>query len=533
MKKIITGQDARMAIKRGIDTVADIVKVTLGPKGSNVLLGSQYAYPTITNDGVSIAKDIELEDVFENQGVLLIKEVAERTNESAGDGTTTSTILTQKLVSDGLKYIETGMNPVGIREGMEEAKNVVVGLLKKNAKEVKSLAEATQVATISVESNEIGKLVAETIFKVGKEGAVTIEDSSKIGITSEVVEGMSFDRGFISPHFTEDGKKVELNNPAIIITTEAITNFSSIIQLISSLAEKDRKDILLISENLDGDALANILVNNAKKKLNIIGVRCPDFGDRRNQLLDDIAYLTGAVVISKDKGMTVQRATSSMVGVAKRVIVTKDRTTILSTAKESYIEKQRKLVRSLISKTKSEYEKDFLKSRLGRLSSGVGIIKVGASSETEQTYLKHKIEDAIAATQSALEEGIVQGGGIALLNASILSEKSVKKSIHGQTDDFIAGYKTVINALVSPFEQIIKNTGRSDASAILAALNKMPVNAGFNAKENRIEDDMFSAGIVDPLKVTRLALENSVSVASIFLTTEAVIVAVPQEMKII
>ena len=531
MKHILTGTAARQAIKRGIDTVADIVKVTLGPKGRNILLGKPFAYPTITNDGVSIAKDIELEDVFENQGALLIKEVAERTNEAAGDGTTTSTILTQKLVSDGLKHIETGMNPMVLRDGMEAAKQDVVNILKKSAQKVTSLAEAAQVATISVESKETGKLVAEAIFKVGKEGAVTIEDSSAIGISSEVVEGMSFDRGFISPYFSEDNQKIEMKNPAVILTTESITSFDQIVPVLSDIMKSDKKDILLLADNVADTALTNILKNNLDGKLNLIAVRCPEFGDRRKQLLDDIAYLTGATVISKDTGHSIKKATSRMVGFAKKVVISKDRTTILTTAKDAYIEKRRESIRQLIKKTKSEYEKDFLKSRLGKLSSGVGIIKVGAASETEQTYLRHKIEDAIAATQSALEEGIVPGGGIALLDTKYKLRH--KKHPKDRTDDFIAGYRTVINSLTEPFEQIVRNTGRKEASAIIAKLEELPANAGYNAREDRVEEDMYKAGIVDPLKVTRLAVENSVSVASIFLTTEAVIVDVPQEMKML
>lgn len=532
MKQILTGTEARQAIKRGIDKVADIVKVTLGPKGSNVLLGRPYSYPTITNDGVSIAKDIELDDVFENQGALLIKEVAERTNEAAGDGTTTSTILTQKLVSDGLKYIETGLNPMGLRDGMEAAKQAAIELLKKGSKKVQSLSEATQVATISVESQEIGKLIAETIFKVGKEGAVTIEDSSDIGVSSEVVEGMSFDRGFISPYFTIDNQKVEMKDPAVILTTESITSFDQIVPVLSEVMKTDKKDILLIADNVDGTALTNILKNNLDGKINLIAVRCPEFGDRRRQMLDDISYITGATVISKDTGNSIKKATYRMVGFAKKVVISKDRTTILTTAKDAYIEKHRESIRQLIKKTKSEYEKDFLKSRIGKLSSGIGIIKVGASSETEQTYLRHKIEDAIAATQSALEEGIVPGGGIALFDVKY-KLIHLKSKIEGKTDDFIAGYKTVLNALTEPFEQIVRNTGKKEASALVAELEKLQESAGYNAREDRIEKDMYKAGIVDPLKVTRLALENSVSVASIFLTTEAVIVDVPQEMKIL
>jgi len=531
MKKILSGPEARKAIKRGIDAVADIVKVTLGPKGSNVLLGQPYAYPTITNDGVSIAKNIELEDVFENQGALLIKEVAEKTNELAGDGTTTSTILTQKLVSDGLKYIETGLDPMGIKNGMESAKLKAVEMLKKSAKKVTTLKEATQVATISVESESIGAIVAETIFKVGKEGAVTIEDSSKIGVSSETVDGMSFDRGFISPHFAQQNQNVELKDPAILVTTESILNFEQVVHIISSIIDNDKRDILIIADNLDGDALSNILINNAKGKTNIIAVRCPEFGDRRNQMLQDIAYITGAKIVSKEQGMSLKQATVSMVGVAKKVVVSKDRTTIISTAKESYIEKQRKVIREAMEKTKSEYDKEFLKTRLSKLSSGVGVIKVGASSETEQNYLRHKIEDAVAATQSALEEGIVHGGGVALFNTMGLLKQTEKRELSGKGDSFSVGYKTVINALSSPIEQIIANTGRNDASSILASLSNMTADAGYDAKNDCIVPDMFKAGIVDPVKVTRLALENSVSVASIFLTTEAVVVAVPQESK--
>lgn len=530
-KQIAYGADARKKMKVGIDKVADAVKVTLGPKGRNVILGKAYGGPTITNDGVSIAKEIELPDKFENFGAELVRQVAEKTNDVAGDGTTTSTVITQALVREGLKFVETGINPVGIRRGMEAAKDEVIAALKKQSKKISSSEEVAQVATISAESREMGEMIAEVMETVGSDGVVTTEQSQTIGLSKEVVEGMNFDKGYLSPYFmTSVGEqKAELANPAILITDKKISAIAEIVPLLNELAQAGKKDIVIIAEDIDGEALATLVVNKLRGVLNVLAIKAPEFGENRKALLQDIAILTGASLVSQDKGMKLENATAAMLGTAQKVIATKDDTTIVGgKGKKKDIEARIAEIKGLYERSESEYDKKNLKKRMAKLGGGVAVIRVGAATETELKYMKDKMEDAVAATKAAIEEGIVAGGGTALAKAAasvIAKSQAAKSSDH----EWKAGYETLLRALSEPLRQIVANAGEQDAAVVLNKVteSKLP-NFGYDAKENAYRDDMLKAGIIDPLKVTRTALENAVSVAALLLTTEA---AVAEEDK--
>jgi chaperonin GroEL len=533
-KKIAYNEDARKAMKRGIDTVADAVKVTLGPKGRNVILGKSYGSPVITNDGVSIAKEIELEDKLENLGAQLIKEVATKTNDAAGDGTTTSTVITQALVREGLKFVETGINPIGIRRGMEAAKDEVVAILKRNAQQIKDKKSIAQVATISAESKEMGEMIAEVMQTVGKDGVVTTEQSQTLGLSKEIVEGMKFDKGFISPYMMTDpqSQTAEVGNPYILITDTKISAIADIVPILEKLAKGGKKDIVIIAEDVDGEALATLVVNKLRGVLNVLAVKAPEYGDGRKALLEDIALLTGATVISGDKGMKLDTVEVNMLGSATKVIATKDATTIVGgKGKKKSIDERVKEISAQIAKTESEYDREKLEKRKAKLAGGVAVIRVGASTETELTYMKHKMEDAVNATKAAIEEGIVAGGGVALVKAA--SEVTAKYAKHSiENHEYRAGYETLLKALSEPLRQIADNAGEQDAAVVLnEVLLGKGANFGYNALENRYENDMVQAGIIDPLKVTRLALENAVSVAALLLTTEAAVVDLPEEKK--
>ncbi len=533
-KNIAYSEDARKAMKRGIDTVANAVKVTLGPKGRNVILGKSYGSPVITNDGVSIAKEIELGDALENLGAQLIKEVATKTNDAAGDGTTTSTVITQALVREGLKFVETGINPIGIRRGMEAAKDEVIAILKKNAQPLRDKKSIAQVATISAESKEMGEMIAEVMQTVGKDGVVTTEQSQTLGLSKEIVEGMKFDKGFISPYMMTDpqAQAAEVNNPYILITDGKISAIADIVPILEKLGKGGKKDIVIIAEDVDGEALATLVVNKLRGVLNVLAVKAPEYGDGRKALLEDIAVLTGATVISGDKGMKLSTVEVSMLGQATKIIATKDATTIVGgKGKKKAIEDRVKEITAHIAKTESEYDREKLEKRKAKLAGGVAVIRVGASTETELTYMKHKMEDAVNATKAAIEEGIVAGGGVALVKAAAeVTAKYAKKSI--EDHEYRAGYETLLKALSEPLRQIATNAGEQDAAVVLnEVLLGTGVNFGYNALENRYENDMVKAGIIDPLKVTRLALENAVSVAALLLTTEAAVVDLPEEKK--
>ena len=525
-KQIAYSADARKRIKIGIDKVADAVKVTLGPKGRNVILGKSYGGPAITNDGVSIAKEIELKDKFENLGAELIKQVAEQTNDVAGDGTTTATVIAQALVREGLKFVETGINPVGIRRGMEAAKNEVIEILKKHSKKISSKEEIAQVATISAESREMGEMIASVMDTVGADGVVTTEQSQTLGLSKEIVEGMNFDKGFISPYMMTDAEQqtAELTNPAILITDKKISAIAEIVPILNQLAETGKKDIVIIAEDVDGEALATLVVNKLRGVINVLAVKAPEFGEGRKAILEDIALLVGAQVISQDKGMKLDATPLTMLGTAQKVIATKDATTIVGgKGKKKDLEARVSELRLLIEKSKGDYDREKLQKRMAKLSGGVAVIRVGASTETELKYMKDKMEDAVNATKAAIEEGIVAGGGTALAKAALLV--SVKAKADLADNEFKAGYEIVLKALSEPLRQIATNVGEQDAAVVLNKVleSKLP-NYGYDAKNDVFENDMLKAGIIDPLKVTRTALENAVSVAALLLTTEAAVV---------
>lgn len=534
-KQVIYSEDARKKIKAGIDKVANAVRVTMGPKGRNVLLGKTYGGPTITNDGVSIAKDIELKDPFENLGAELIKQVAEKTNDVAGDGTTTATVITQALVREGLKFVETGINPIGIRLGMEKAKDDVVALLQKNSKKITSREEKVNVATISAESKEMGEMIAEVMEAVGNDGVVTTEQSQTLGLSKEIVMGMNFDKGYISPYMMTDAasQSAEIKDPFILITDKKISSIQEVLPVLEKMAQAGKKDVVIIAEDVDGEALATLIVNRIRGVLNVLAVKAPEFGDNRKAMLEDIALLTGGQVISSDKGMKLESTELAMLGKATRVVSTKDDTTIVGgKGKKTDINARIALIKSQIEKSESNYDKEKLKKRMAKLSGGVAVIRVGAATETELTYMKHKMEDAVAATKAAVAEGIVAGGGTALVKAALEAGEKFKKDEHRVENDFKAGYMTVIKALEEPLRQIVANAGMSDASVVLnTVVNTKGINAGYNAVKDIYEADMLKVGIIDPLKVTRTALENSVSVAALLLTTEAAVVDLPEEKK--
>ncbi len=527
-KQIEFGADARKKVVTGIDIVANAVKTTIGPKGRNVVLDKGFGAPTVTNDGVSIAKDIELSDKFENIGAELIKEVADKTNDAAGDGTTTSTIMMQAIVSEGLKFVETGINPVGIKKGLETAKNDVIEVLQKNSKRVNSKEEIAQVATISAENTEMGEMIANVMEQVGKDGVITVEESQTVGLAYDVVEGMQFDKGYVSPYMITDteSRKAEIKDPAILITDKKISAISDILPLLEKIAQSGKKDLVIICEDLDGEALATLVVNKLRGTMNVLAVKAPEFGDTRKDVLDDIAIVTGATVIVEDKGMTMENVDLDVLGSAAKVVSTNDVTTIVDGkgTKKAIKERAEQIARQ-IEMEDSSYEQEKLQKRVAKLTGGVAVIRAGAATETEMGYVRHKLEDALAATKAAVEEGVVAGGGTALAKAGALLED------YKNTDnEFRAGYKALLNALSAPIKQIATNAGEREAAVVLnAVIAGKGKNFGYNALTNEYEEDMIKAGIIDPLKVTRTAIENAVSVASMLLTTEVVITDEPKE----
>ncbi|XLQ19912.1 MAG: chaperonin GroEL [Candidatus Moraniibacteriota bacterium] len=527
-KQIEFGADARKKVVAGIDIVANAVKTTIGPKGRNVVLDKGFGAPTVTNDGVSIAKEIELEDKFENIGAELIKEVADKTNDAAGDGTTTSTIMMQAIVNEGLKFVETGINPVGIRKGLEAAKNDVVEVLQKNSKKVISKEEIAQVATISAENVEMGQMIADVMEQVGKNGVITVEESQTVGLSYDVVEGMQFDKGYVSPYMITDAesRKAEIKEPAILITDKKITAINDILPLLEKIAQSGKKDLVIICEELEGEALATLVVNKLRGTMNVLAIKAPEFGDTRKDVLEDIAIVTGATVIVEDKGMTMENVDLDVLGSAAKVVSTKDETIIVDGrgTKKSIKERAEQISRQAQSED-SSYEQEKLQKRIAKLSGGVAVIRAGAATETEMGYVRHKLEDALAATKAAVEEGVVAGGGTALAKAGM-----TLKIDEDASNEFKAGYKTLLNALSAPLKQIAQNAGERDAAVVYnAVIEGKGKRFGYNALEDIYEDDMVKSGIIDPLKVTRTAIENAVSVASMLLTTEVVITDKPSE----
>lgn len=535
MKHTEYGADARKKIKAGIDKVANAVRITLGPKGRNVIFDKPFADPVITNDGVSIAKQIELKDHFENLGAKLIQQVASKTNSRAGDGTTTSTVLAQAIIAEGLRLVETGINPIGIRLGMEQACEDVINVLKKHAKKISTKEETLQVATISAESVEMGKIVSDAVMEVGKDGVITTEQWNEFGLSKEIVKGMRFDKGYISPYFMTNTTTqiADIKDPFIIITDKTVIAGQDIIPILEKIMSSGKKSVVVIAESVEGEALATLIVNKMKGILNAVAVKAPDFGDMRKSALQDIATITGGIVIGEDMGMKIAALELKNLGRAKRVIVTKDETTIIDGGglKKDIDEKISEL-RAMIEKEKNEYFRDKIRKRLARLTGGVCIIRVGAATETELTYMQHKLEDTVNATKAAIEEGIVAGGGTALAKAGSVVDKSVWME---QDVEFRAGYEILIKALASPLKQIVENVGKQSPDVVFQhVVESKGLYFGYNAKLDKYEKDMIKVGIVDPLKVTRSALENAVSIAGLLLTTEAAVVeeaVKPEEEK--
>ncbi|KKW22772.1 MAG: 60 kDa chaperonin [Parcubacteria group bacterium GW2011_GWC1_51_35] len=537
-KQILFNQDAREALKRGVDKVANAVKITIGPRGRNVVLDKGYGAPTITNDGVTIAKDITLKDKFENMGAEIVKEVASKTNDTAGDGTTTSVIITQALVETGFKKSLVGTNSMGIRRGIETATRDAIEVLKKMSKPIKADNEVKQVATISAESAEIGAIIAETIKKIGKDGVITVEESQSFGVDSEIVEGLEFDKGYISPYMITNAERMEAEyrDPAILVTDKKISTIKEILPLLEKLAASGKKDLVIIAEDVDGEALTTFVVNKLRGSFNVLAIKAPGYGDRKKEVLVDIATTIGAKVISEELGIKFENAELAMLGHASRVISTKDNTVIVGgKGKKSEIEKRVESLRTQRQNTTSKFDVEKLDERIGKLSGGVAVIRVGAATETEMKYLKLKIEDAVNATKAAIAEGIVAGGGSALAKVSKKIEAKYKESKeaklaheNAEAAEFAAGYMDVIEALKEPLRQIAKNAGKEDG-VVLAEVLKSGANAGYDALTDNFVGDMFEAGIIDPVKVTRCALENAASAVAILLTTEVAIADEPKE----
>lgn len=524
MAKVIKfTEDARRSLERGVNKLADTVKVTLGPKGRNVVLDKKFGSPLITNDGVTIAKEIELEDPFENMGAQLVKEVATKTNDVAGDGTTTATVLAQAIIREGIKNVTAGANPMILKKGIEKAVESVVAEIKNIAKPIESKEAIAQVAAISAADEKIGELIAEAMEKVGKDGVITVEESKGFTTNLNVVEGMQFDRGYISPYMVTDTEKMEavLDDPFILITDKKITSIQDILPILEKIVQQG-KQLLLIAEDVEGEALATLVVNKLRGTFTCVAVKAPGFGDRRKAMLEDIAILTGGQVISEEVGLELKNADVSMLGRARQVKVTKENTIIVDgSGDQDEIKKRIAQIKVQIEETTSEFDKEKLQERLAKLAGGVAVIEVGAATETELKEKKLRIEDALAATRAAVEEGIVAGGGTAFINALHVLDKIQL------TGDEATGLQIVKRALEEPLRQIAENAG-FEGSVVVERVKKEPVGVGFNALTGQYED-MIAAGIVDPAKVTRSALQNAASISAMFLTTEAVVAEKPEE----
>ena len=526
MAKIICyGEEARKALEKGVNQLADTVKITMGPKGRNVVLDKKFGAPLITNDGVTIAKEIELEDPFENMGAQLVKEVSTKTNDVAGDGTTTATLLAQAIIREGLKNLAAGANPMVMKKGISKATDAAIEAIKANSQKVNGSADIARVGTVSSGDEAIGALIAEAMEKVGHDGVITIEESKTAETYSEVVEGMQFDRGYITPYMVTDTEKMEANldDALILITDKKISNIQELLPVLEQVVQSGKK-LLIIAEDVEGDALSTLIVNRLRGTLNVVCVKAPGFGDRRKEMLQDIAILTGGTVISSDVGLELKEATLDQLGQARQVKVTKENTTIVNSAGSSEEIKARiGQIKSQIEVTTSDYDKEKLQERLAKLAGGVAVIKVGAATEVEMKEKKLRIEDALNATRAAVEEGIVAGGGTAYLNAIPAVEK-----LYAETEgDEKTGLQIVARALTAPVKQIAANAG-IDGSVVLEKIRESgKVGYGFDAY-NEVYCDMIPTGIVDPTKVTRSALENAASIASTLLTTESLVADKPQ-----
>ena len=521
-KDLKFSEDARQAMLRGVDKLANAVKVTIGPKGRNVVLDKDYTTPLITNDGVTIAKEIELEDPYENMGAKLVQEVANKTNEIAGDGTTTATVLAQSMIQEGLKNVTSGANPVGLRQGIDKAVQVAIEALHEISQKVENKNEIAQVGAISAADEEIGRYISEAMDKVGNDGVITIEESNGFNTELEVVEGMQFDRGYQSPYMVTDSDKMiaELERPYILVTDKKISSFQDILPFLEQVVQSSRP-ILIVADEVEGDALTNIVLNRMRGTFTAVAVKAPGFGDRRKAMLEDLAILTGAQVITDDLGLELKDASLDMLGTANKVEVTKDHTTVVDgNGDENNIDARVGQIKAQIEETDSEFDKEKLQERLAKLAGGVAVIKVGAASETELKERKLRIEDALNSTRAAVEEGIVAGGGTALVN---IYQKVSEIKAEGDVE---TGVNIVLQALQAPVRQIAENAGL-EGSIIVERLKHAEAGVGFNAATNEWVN-MLEEGIVDPTKVTRSALQHAASVAAMFLTTEAVVASIPE-----
>lgn len=533
-KQIVYHEKARELLKNGVDKVADAVKITLGPRGRNVVLERSYGAPMITNDGVSIAKEITLSDKVENMGAEMIKEVASKTNDLAGDGTTTAVVLAQAMVKEGMMRTTMGVNAMGVRLGIEAGANAIVAALRDAAKPIKTHEEFKQVATISAESEEIGAIIADTIEKVGKDGVVTVEESQSIGINSEVVKGLQFDKGYVSPYMITNPERMEAeyNDVAILITDKKISTIKDILPILEKLAQTGKKDIVIIADDVDGEALATFVVNKLRGTFNVLAIKAPGYGDRKKEQLADIAVVVGGQVISEETGMKLDTTELAMLGRANKVIATKDLTTIVGgKGKKNEIEARVVSLRKQVQMTDSKFDKEKIEGRLAKLSGGVAVINVGAATETEMKYLKLKIEDAVNATKAAIEEGIVPGGGVALIKAvEKVMSKEVKAPLKNFEAEYKVGWSIVMKAAEAPLRQIATNAGK-DGSVVVEKVRLAKGNGGYDAKQDEMIPDMLAAGIIDPVKVTRSGLQHAASAVAILLTTEVAIVEEPKEDK--
>ncbi len=523
-KELKFDTEARQALERGVNKLADAVKVTLGPKGQYVVLDKKFGSPTITNDGVTIAREIELEDIFENQGAQLLKEVATKTNDVAGDGTTTATVLAQVIVREGLKNVAAGANPVILRSGIEKAVEKAVEAIREQAKEISGKDEIARVGAISARSEEVGNVIAEAIDKVGKDGVVNVEEGQTLGIDLEFTEGMQFDKGYLSPYFVTDQDRMEavLEDPYILIANQKISNVQDLLPILNQVMQAN-KPLLIIAEDVEGEALATLIVNKLRGTFQSCAVKAPGFGDRRKRMMEDIAILTGGEVITEELGLKLENTQLSQLGRARKVVVTKDDTTIVDGAGDpEQIKGRINQIKAELEATDSDFDREKLQERLAKLAGGVAVIKVGAATETELKEKKHRVEDALSATRAALEEGIVPGGGVALLKA----QKAVSELLDELDGDERTGARIVYRALEEPIRQIAENAG-ADGSIVVEKVRTQGDSIGFNALTGEYED-LVAAGVIDPAMVTRSALQNAASIAGLLITTE-VVVAEPEE----
>lgn len=526
-KQVLFGDDARTKMVRGINVLANAVKVTLGPKGRNVVLERSFGGPTVTKDGVSVAKEIELKDKFENMGAAMVREVASKTSDNAGDGTTTATVLAQAIVDEGMKFVAAGMNPMDLKRGIDKAVAAAITELKKLSKPTTTNKEIAQVGAISANSDEeIGQIISEAMDKVGKEGVITVEDGKSLKNELEVVEGMQFDRGYLSPYFINQPEKqaAVLENPFILLHDKKISNIRELLPVLEQVA-KAARPLVIIAEDIDGEALATLVVNSIRGILKVVAVKAPGFGDRRSAMLEDIAVLTGGTVISSNVGLSLDKATLAQLGSAKKVAVTKENTTIIDGAGDAAaIENRVKNIRTQIEGASSDYDREKLQERVAKLAGGVALIKVGAATEVEMKEKKARVEDALHATRAAVEEGIVPGGGVALIRA-----KLAIKDIKGDNDEQNAGIRIVLRAMEEPLRQIVANAG-DEPSVVVNTVAQGEGNFGYNAQSAKY-GDMVEMGVLDPTKVTRTALQNAASVASLILTTDCMVADLPADDK--